>query len=133
MATFFQPVALPERCLLREVLYWVAFHRLPIFATDHEGVDIRESAEAGGYVIEVGDSFLDEEECKRANIPVDPKYLALVEDTATLSVSYYDEILEKYPDDKGALRRLLEVEREEAREFESECEVWETHYLRAVE
>jgi hypothetical protein len=134
MATFFQPVVLPERCLLSEVLYWVAFQRLPIFETDHDGVDIRESAEAGGYVIEVGNSFLDENECARANIPADPKYLAFINDTTTLSVSYYDGMLEKSSDDDDPdFRRHLEEGREEARKFESDCKVWETHYLGAIE
>jgi hypothetical protein len=134
MATFFQPVAMPERCLLREVLYWVAVQRLPIFETDHEGVDIRESTEVeSGYVIEVGDRFLDPDECKRANIPVDPKYLAIVEGTATSSVSYYDEMLEKFSDVHGAFRRHMEQEREEARKFENDCEAWHPHYLGAME
>ena len=133
MATFFQPVVLPERCLLREVLYWVAFQRLPIFETDHEGIDIRVSDEAGsGYVIEVGDTFLLEDECERANIPVDPRYLALVNETTTLSVSYYDEMLEKYPDDAD-FHRHLKTEREEARKFESDYKTWETHYCTAIE
>src|SRR4051794_33133077 len=102
MATFFQPVALSEWCLLREALLWVAFQRLPIFTTDHEGVDIRESAESGAeYEIEVGDSFLDPDECRRAGIPEDPNYLALIEERATLSVSYYDEQLRKWSGDQS--------------------------------
>jgi hypothetical protein len=133
MPTFFQPVVLPERCFLREVLCWLAFQRLPIFETDHEGTDLRESTEIGGYVIEVGDSFIDADECKRANIPVDPKYLALVEGRTMLSVSHYDEMLKKYPNTDKAFRQEMENEREEARKFENECEAWKPHYLRAIE
>jgi hypothetical protein len=109
-------------------LYWLAFQRLPIFETDHEGADLRESTEIGGYVIEVGDSFIDADECKRANIPVDPKYLALVEDRTMLSVSHYDEMLKKYPNTDKAFRQEMENEREEARKFENECEAWKLHY-----
>jgi hypothetical protein len=87
----------------------------------------------GGYVIEVGDSFLDPDECKRANIPVDPNYLALVEETITLNVTHYDEMLEKYSDVDAAFRRHLEEQREEARKFENDCEAWKPRYLSAIE
>ncbi len=39
MPTFLQPVALPERCYLEEVLYWVAFQRLPVVAFTYDGQD----------------------------------------------------------------------------------------------
>jgi hypothetical protein len=48
MATFLQPVAVPERCYLFEVLLWLAFQRLPIAASDMEGKDIRDSDEIRG-------------------------------------------------------------------------------------
>lgn len=131
MATFFQPITLPDRCLLSEVLYWVAFQRLPIFETDHEGVDVRQSTEVdSGYVIRVGDEFLDPEECKRASIPDDPTYLALIEETTTLSVAHYEEMAKKYPDINADSFR---EEIAEAKKYQSDCEAWEPHYLNAIE
>jgi hypothetical protein len=40
MPTFLQAVELPNRCFLQEVLFWVAFQRLPI-AQYTEGKDLR--------------------------------------------------------------------------------------------
>jgi hypothetical protein len=77
MPTFLQPVLVPERCYLFEALLWVAFQRLPILTTDHEGVDIRQSAEnresgEAGYAVKVIDDYIFDEECDRAGIPQDP-------------------------------------------------------------
>jgi hypothetical protein len=133
MPTYFQPVQLPERCLLSEVLAWLAFQRLPIFETDHDGVDIRESSEDIGYVLEVGLGFVDAEECKRANIPVDPRYLAAVEYGSFLSVSEYNEILKKYPDIDPALREQLEDVQGEAEDLQTSLMSWRRHYEKVIE
>jgi hypothetical protein len=62
MPTFLQPVLVPDRCYLFEALLWVAFQRLPVFSSDHEGVDIRKSDEmresgAAGYAVDLPIQF----------------------------------------------------------------------------
>jgi hypothetical protein len=49
MPTFLQPVTVPERCFLSEVLLWAAFQRLPIASYTLDGKEIRETDEIGGY------------------------------------------------------------------------------------
>jgi hypothetical protein len=68
MPTFFQPVDLPERCYLEEVLYWVAFQRLPVVAYQFDGKEIRENDEMGNEPGIVG-TELSEIETQRAKIP----------------------------------------------------------------
>ena len=114
MPTFLQRVELPERCSLHQVLLWVAFQRLP------------------GYGVEEGESFLTEEETRRAGIPNDPQWVAVLEDRSTLPASYYDNFPIKN-DLEPELRNKFELEREQASRFEAECEVWKRQYLRAIE
>jgi hypothetical protein len=64
MSIYFQAVQIPERCYLGEVLLWVAFQRLPIALYDLEGVEIRETTEVGGLIIEVPNWQISEEETK---------------------------------------------------------------------
>lgn len=135
MIAYFQPVPLPERCLLREALYWIAFQRLPIFETDHEGVDVRESREAGsGYVINLGYDFLEPDECKRANLPVDPRYLALEDGRPTLGASFYDDLLKRVlPEAAPTHVNELEKERDEAVKFDDEYRHWKTLFSQVIE
>jgi hypothetical protein len=102
-----QPVDVPERCFLGEVLFWVAFQRLPIAFYD-QGRDIRDTTEAGGSETELPDRLITDEDARRADIPPDPEYRALMEDRPGLLPSFYDDLLKKYdlePEDKA---RLLE-------------------------
>jgi len=68
MPTFLQPVELPERCFLSEVLLWVAFQRLPVALYTYDGKEVRETDEVGDYKIDVADSVLSDDETKRAGI-----------------------------------------------------------------
>jgi hypothetical protein len=71
---FLQPVDLPERCFLQEVLYWVAFGRLPV-AFDMSfglGDDLRDMQDIGTYEVQIFDRTLSEGETARAGIPTDP-------------------------------------------------------------
>jgi hypothetical protein len=61
MPTFLQPVDLPKRCFLFEVLLWVAFQRLPVASYTQDGKEIRETDEVGDYEIDVTDSVLSDE------------------------------------------------------------------------
>jgi hypothetical protein len=132
MPVFLQPVDVPQRCFLGEVLLWVAFQRLPLSLYDHEGSEVRDTTEAGGLEAENIEWEITEEEAKRAGIPPDPKYLALVEDRSTLLPSFYDKLLKQY-DPAPEERLRIEEERASAAVFERECEAWQVHYQRAIE
>lgn len=132
MPTFLQPVDVPKRCFLQEVLYWVAFQRLPIAAYTLDGKEIRETDEAGGYDIEIGDPHLTPDETTRAGIPSDPNWVAILEDKPTLPVAHYDRFLARNDLDDG-LREKLATEREAAIVHERDCEAWSRHYERAIE
>src|SRR5262249_2505227 len=129
---FLQPVELPQRCFLHEVLLWVAFQRLPVAVYTWNGKESREEYEIAGYSVEVGESYLTEDETRRAGIPKDPQWVALLEETTTLPVSHYDRFLRQ--NDLGEeLRQKLESDREEAARFQAESEAWTRHYSRAIE
>jgi hypothetical protein len=68
LPTFLQPAELPERCYLEEVLYWVAFQRLPVAGYNYDGQEIRQSDEMG-YAPGIVETELADEETKRAGIP----------------------------------------------------------------
>jgi hypothetical protein len=132
MPTFFQPVALPERCYLEEVLYWVAFQRLPV-AGYYNGEEIRESDEMG-YAPGIVDTELAEAETQRAGIPPDPHWLAILDGRTSLSPAWYDDFLAKYDLDLDPEHRArLIAEREAAVAFEKECQLWRPHFERAIE
>src|SRR5215471_13270225 len=63
---------LSERCFLEEVLYWVAFQRLPVCWFDFDGIDAR-SYEMPGYEVDVAFHPLTLNECERSGLPEDPR------------------------------------------------------------
>jgi hypothetical protein len=137
MPTFLQPVLVPERCYLFEAFLWVAFQRLPILTTDHEGVDIRQSDEnresgEAGYAVKVIDKYIFDDECERAGIPPDPSWQAAIDGTSILPVAHYDQMLKDRKTPK-AYRKHLKQERLEAVRFESARDEWKRHYRRAIE
>jgi hypothetical protein len=127
---FLQPVDVPERCLLKEVLFWVAFQRLPIAAYTLNGKEVRDSDEVDEF--EKTDSVLTEDETARAGIPADPDWVALSQERTTLYVASYDHLLSKNDLDDEE-RRKLEIEREAAIAYEKDRESWTPHYERAIE
>ena len=131
MPTFLQPVELPERCYLEEVLYWIAFQRLPVAGYNYDGQEIRQSEEMG-YAPGIVETELAEEETKRAGIPPDPHWRALLDDRTLLSPAWYDDFLAKYDLDPEHRTKLV-AEREAAVAFEKECQLWRPHYERAIE
>jgi hypothetical protein len=126
MPIFLQAVDVPERCLLNEVLFWVAFQRLPVGSQE-----ARESYEFGDYAAALDDT-LSEEETKRAGIPKDPRLVALLEDKPLIPVSFYDRILTTGDLDDD-FRKKMKVERKAAKAFEIERRDWQFHYERAIE
>jgi hypothetical protein len=134
MPTFLQSVELPERCFLQEVLFWVAFQRLPLahYYTNNDGQEFRTSNEVGEYAIDFVDEYLSDDETARAGIPRDPRWPLHADETVTLPVATYDEVLANpgiHPED----RAQLEYEREQAQEYQRDVEAWRLHYNRAVE
>jgi hypothetical protein len=133
MPTFLQPVDLPERCFLLEVLYWVAFWRLPVAFYMDDGKEFRESDEVGGYVAGLADGTLTVDETSRLGIPADPDWIALSQDGITaLPVAYYDNFLAMHDLDVQA-RNEIERKRELAIKYEREKELWAHRYTRALE
>jgi hypothetical protein len=131
MPTFLQPVTLPERCFLSEVLLWAAFQRLPI-ASYLDGKEVRETDEIGGYAVEVVEQFLEEDETHRAGIPEDPALIALLENKDTSDPSSYDQFLTRNDLD-GDVRKQFEANQAEARAYQRDREAWRPHYQRAIE
>jgi hypothetical protein len=128
--TFLQRVDVPEICFLQEVLYWVAFRRLPVALYDLDGNEIRNGTDIGGYAVELGDigDWLEDEECASANIPPDPRYTAAIEGKTDLSVEDYDELLAGMEINNPRWGRLNK-ERNEAVALES----WLLQYQDAIE
>jgi hypothetical protein len=132
MPVFLQPVNVPERCFLGEVLLWAAFQRVPLSLYDLDGREVRDTTEADEVIAKNIEWKITDEETKRAGIPPDPDYRALVEDRPSLRPSFYDDLLKHYdpaPDE----RLRIEQERASAAVFERECEDWQVHYRRAIE
>jgi hypothetical protein len=137
MPTFLQPVPIPDRCFLFEVLLWVAFARLPIAENNSEGEEIRESREdlgegLEGYPVKVIDDYIFEAETERAGISIDPRWKAIVEGDHHGSVAFYDRFL-RHEDLLPDQRERLVRERQEALEFQEKVRAWKAEYDRAVE
>ena len=82
---FLQEVKLPEKCLLNEVLLWVAVHRIPVAMTSpEEGKEVRDAEEDmfayGGYTGDLSEwgAYLEDRECTAVSLPSDPRMVALL-------------------------------------------------------
>lgn len=77
LPTFFAQVEYPEYWLLPEVLYWIAFNRVPRAEFDQDGCELRESALVyHGQVFDITSWLippLSVFECKANNLPIDPR------------------------------------------------------------
>jgi hypothetical protein len=83
---FLKPVELSEKCLLHEVLLWVAFRRLPIAISSAEFYpeelrDAEGELDSYGYAANHPDIFqpLTDQECAATGLPPDPRMAALLE------------------------------------------------------
>jgi hypothetical protein len=133
MPTFLQPVTLPPRCFLREVLYWVAFQRIPIASFTIDGEEFRESQEIGGYEVELNDDEITDEEAQRVGINRDPRYVSLFEGgPSARDLSLIDERLARSDLDPDH-RHFLEVDRKQALEFEKQLDAWWPEYQSVIE
>jgi hypothetical protein len=131
VAKLLQPVEMAERCFLHEVLYWLAFKRLPLAQYSLNGDQARFSDEKGdGYGAPA--SFREavtSTECALANLPPNPEYLAEVAGRFFYHLDHYDEKLSwKLKDeDQAEEHRRLEAyrrERVEAVEYYQRLAEW---------
>ena len=117
---FLQPVEVPEKCFLHEVLLWVAFRRLPIAVySAEEDVELRgaeRELDGYGYTADHPDIFppLTDQECAAAGLPPDPRTAALLE-YGTIEVEASD-----FGD-------------EDALQFKREMQEWRPKYDAAIE
>ena len=133
MPTFLQPVELPEKCFLQEVLYWVAFQRLPI-AIDSDGEEFRETVDiVEEYDIKMPDRFLQDDECARANIPSDPRLAALISNRTMIDVKSFDRLMLSGREYDDETRKVIESQRQEVVQFQKEYEEWKLKYEVAIE
>lgn len=133
MPTFLQPVDVPERCFLEEVLYWVTFQRLPIASYTSDGEELRETSEVGGLVVGLPDDGLTKSEADRAGIPPDPDWTGFYkEGSPPLPVEYYDRLLAKSDLDDD-YRRKVTNNREAAVVYQRDWETWIHQHRRAIE
>lgn len=94
--SLFRPANTSTDCYLLEALYWRAFGRLPEeYWADEDpwrfSPEIRDTNEAPVP----GGPELTEDECRYAGIPIDPRTVALLDDTETLEPNYYKDLLNK--------------------------------------
>jgi hypothetical protein len=132
MPTFLQAVELPNRCFLQEVLFWVAFQRLPIAQYTRDGKDLRETTEIGEYAVDYVDNYLSDEEARRVGIPIDPRWPLHPDEKVTLPVEHFDKLLAKFELDPE-IRADIEAGREGAVEYQRDVETWRPYYKRAIE
>jgi len=132
MPTFLQAVELPNRCFLQEVLFWVAFQRLPIAQYTRDGKDLRETTEIGEYAVDYVDNYLSDEEARRVGIPIDPRWPLHPDEKVTLPGEHFDKLLAKFELDPE-IRADIEAGREGAVEYQRDVETWRPYYKRAIE
>jgi hypothetical protein len=132
--TFLKRVDVPEICFLKEVLFWVAFRRLPVTIYDLDGNEMRNGGDIGGYAVELTDipDWLEDEECASANIPPDPRYAAAVRGETSRSLKDLDDLLARI-DLNDPVRLSLNSERDEAVAQEKQMEPWFLQYQDAIE
>jgi hypothetical protein len=128
---YLQRVDLDEVCYLQEVLYWVAFGRLP--TADDARYDLIEGYKTN---VPLTNGELTEEECESAGLPLDPR----------LNYSWaWDVMLSDQIEEIVASRELLEDEteqdesikkeqaRREAAKLLKEMKEWKPKFDRAIE
>ncbi|WP_068029012.1 hypothetical protein [Rhodoplanes sp. Z2-YC6860] len=129
---FLQPVPVPEHIFLGEVLYWVAFQRLPKPDFNEDGQEIHDGEVAAGLAIEIPFPEISDEEADRIGIPPDPRYLAMVDEQIPLSLSHYDQLL-RFPGLSTEEKARFEGERKDTEIYQQELAAWRTKYKQGLE
>lgn len=125
---------LSEICFLDEVLYWVAFQRLPFAWTDLDGDDFRDYG-MSGYEVDCADYKLSEDECKRTGLPQDPRmsfdwaFGVKPHDTLETITAQATRGAEKSDENDTELRKA----QDEAVKLYKELESWHPQYRRTME
>jgi hypothetical protein len=123
----------PEKCYLSEVLLWRAFGRFPEILFDLNGKDWRLSSEAlQDFSAPIPDGpELTEEECRFADLPNDPRTIALIEEGGYSNIEVYDRLLSYPVGDEGISKadvKELKSKRASAIKYFSELEKWKEKY-----
>jgi hypothetical protein len=126
---YLRPVALPEICFLPQILYWVAFGRLP------DSMGFWDAHDDRGMVIEGFCAFndtLDDDECKRADPPLPPDPRSKYDWTYGIMLCDFKEIAQ--------IRAIAEIRADESKSkeleaanFHKEISEWKPKYERAIE
>src|SRR5262249_25606637 len=140
---FLKPVELPKRCMLNEVLLWVAFRRVPVTVlSPEEARDVRDAEEDmaayNGYVGHAGykgdlsdwESFLEDAECAALGLPPDPRMTYVKEQEKWATRNWEDE--QEPPSDTLEWRPNYEIEDLDTW-FERAMQAWMPKYLSAIE
>jgi hypothetical protein len=123
----------PEKCYLSEVLLWRAFGRFPEILFDLDAKDWRFSSEAlENYGAPIPDGpELTAEECRFADLPNDPRMIALTEEGGYSDLDFYDKMLSLPVNDEGISKanvKELKSKRASAVKYYSELEKWIEKY-----
>jgi hypothetical protein len=90
--TVLQATELAQRCLLSEVLTWLALNRLPLAIYSLDGDEFRFSPDNELCALgSVGHDVTDSE-CETVGLPLNPRSIAYNEDKHFASVEFYDSI-----------------------------------------
>jgi hypothetical protein len=128
MITLLQPVALAERCLLSELLYWVALRRFPLAISDLEDGDFRFSKEFDLLASSVVDSPVSYAECEFANLRPNPRYTAFIEGTVENDFAFLKRMEENIKRLTGEDRNYLVAQRDDAMAKANEIDEWDREF-----
>jgi hypothetical protein len=129
---FLQRVRVSEICFLQEVLFWVAFRRLPVAINGIEGTEIRNESREIDYAVDIPDivHWLYDEECASANIPPDPRYAAAINGNP-LSIEDCDDYIEEIASSDSRPSYIHDLD--ELVAFKKNMELWLPQYESAIE
>jgi len=126
MTLILQATELAERCLVSEVLFWLALRRLPLPVGDLDGGDYRFNDEHGLRAGDFADEAVTRAECHFAGLPVDPRILADENGEYYSTVNFYDRVLAS--ELALDLREDLSRQREKAAEHAKSIAEWDAQF-----
>ena len=106
---------------------------MPI-AIESDGEEFRETVDiVEEYDIKMPDRFLQDDECARANIPSDPRLAALISNRTMVDVKSFDRLMLSGREYDDETRKVIESQRQEVVQFQTEYEEWKLKYEAAIE
>ena len=115
---------LAERCLLSELLDWLAFRRLPLAAYTIDGKEARFSDESGYQAGGLLDSMVTDTECAVAGLTPNPEYVASLGGQYLHGLDFYDKMLAVNLEESEL--EILRKQRVEAVEYHQRMAEWQT-------